>query len=377
MYHAISTLHGLEAVRKKPGMYIGGTDQRALHDCVLELLANSVEEHLAGRGSLIVVTLHEDGSLSVSDEGGGITTDLDPERQAPFIEVALTTLHFPAGRLPKPFRTFGSLGVGPKCVNAVSEWMRVKTVWNGREHQIGFARGCVQEPLRISTQPVLARGTDIRFKPDSEIFQTTIFDRYSLARTLDSLALLYPGLVLVLEDRRPNAATRPLTSLYHYPDGIKDYLNRLPQGRAGWRYEPLVIEDEANGIRIKLGFRFTEIANASILSFANSLPTVQGGAHEHGLLIGLADGFNALPESTSPLSASECRHGLHAFIAVWLDNPRFGGSTKDKLIKPEVEIAVRELTARGFKEWAATEGNHPKWLRESLIERRKSEADEN
>lgn len=367
--------HGLEAVRRKPGMYIGGTDQRALNHCVIEVVANSIEEHLAGRGSLITVTIRDDGSLSVTDEGGGISVTPHPKHQMPFIELALTTLHVPDDYLRRPYRVLGHCGVGTKCVNAVSEWMRVNTVWEGHEYEIQFTRGSIKEPLRQLPEPRLARGTIVRFKPDPEIFKSLTFDRNFLAARLDQLAVLHPGLALVLEDERPNPAHRSLTSLYYYPNGIADYLNVISIG-ATWRQpEPLVLKSEADGMRIALGFQFSETGNTSILSFANSSPTSRGGVHVRGFFNGLADAFNALSKPELEFQPEDLRTGLNAFVAVWLTDPYYGGSTKDELINPVVEAAVCELIVRGVKQWATESGKQAKWLMESLDEDRRAKAD--
>jgi DNA gyrase subunit B len=350
-------------------MYIGGTDQRALNNCVLEVLANSIEEHLAGRGSVITVAIHDDGSLSVTDEGGGISVAQHAQLQIPFIEWALTTLHVPDdGR--RPYRVLGHCGVGTKCVNAVSEWMRVNTVWEGREYEIQFMRGGVKEPLRLVPEPGLTRGTLIRFKPDPEIFKERTIDRNVLAARLDQLAVIHPDLAFVLEDERPSLIHKPLRSLYHYPNGIADFLNITSTGMR-WR-QPPTLKSDADGIRIAIGFQFNDSGNVSIQSFANSSPTCQGGAHEQGFFKGLANAFNALSGLDPRLEPDDLRRGLNAVIAVWLTEPYYGGATKDELINPEVETAVRELTARGVEQWAQEASQQVTWLIESLDEDRRS-----
>lgn len=366
--------HGLEAVRRKPGMYFGGTDQRALNSCVLEVLANSLEEHLEGRGSLITVAIHQDGSLSVRDEGGGISVAPHSQHKIPFIELTLTTLNM-SRDYRRPHRVLGHCGVGTKCVNAVSEWMQVNTVWEGREYEIQFTRGVVKEPLRQAPEPKLARGTMVRFKPDPEILKTLTFDRHYLAARLDQLAVLHPGLSLVLEDERPNPAGKTLRSLYYYPNGMADFL-KISGVAVRWpREEPLALKSEAAGLRIALGFQFTETRNVSIQSFANSSPTSLGGVHVQGFFKGLADAFNALSGLDPKLEPYDLAKGLTAVIAVWLMEPYYGGATKEKLINPEVETAVRELTARGVAEWAKESGQQAKWLIESLDRDRRAKTD--
>jgi len=365
-------LQGLEHVRRRPGMYMAGTDQRALHNCVLEVLANSIEEHLAGRGSVITVGLLADGSLSVADEGGGISVAPHHQYKIPFIELALTTLNLPDDYSKRKYRVVGHSGVGTKCVNAVSEWMRVNTVWEGREYEIEFTRGGIKQPLRPAPEPRLVRGTTVRFKPDQEMFKELTFDRNFLAGRLNQLAILHPGLSLVLEDERPNPAGSTLRALYYYPKGITDFLE-ITSVAVRWRQEaPLVLKSEEEEMKIALGFQFTETENVSILSFANSGPTSLGGTHVQGFLKGLAEAFNALSGLNPKLEPDDLRKGLNAVIAVWSSDPRFGGSTRDELINPEVEKAVRELTARGVEQWAKESGDRAKWLIESIDEDRRS-----
>lgn len=359
---------GLEAIRRKPGMYIGGTDQRALDGCVMELIANSIEEHLAGRGCLITVTIHDDGSLSVTDEGGGISVAPHPKHQIAFIELALTTLPEPDDYRKKTYRVFEHCGVGTKCVNAVSEWMCVNTVWEGREYQIQFARGDIKEPLQPAPQPKLVRGTIVRFKPDPTIFGALAFDWRFLATKLQHLAVLHPGLSLVLQDERPNAAGRTLVSLHHYPNGIADFLKVVSAGITWPQPEPLVLESTTNGIKIALGFQFIETGNTSVLSFANSARTHQAGVHVRGFFKGLTDAFNALSQPEPAFQPDDLCTGLNAFVAVWLDDPRYGGAVKEELLNPEVESAVREITARGVKQWVTESDEEAKLLIKSLVE---------
>jgi len=367
---------GLDLVRKRPGMYIGDPDQSGLNNCVMELVANSLEEHLAGRGAMITVTIHGDGSLSVADEGGGISVATVPEHSLHFLQLALTTLCVSPSPMSKPYRVLGLCGVGTKCVNALSEWMQVNTVWEGHEYHMAFSRGQVTKALTRIGEPKLARGSIIRFKPDSEIFKTLEFDRNFLAARLNHLAVLHPGLSIVLADERPNAANRPLAALYHYPNGIADFLRITDLGRYREPAEPLIVEGDINGIKVALGFQFTEMEIFSLLSFVNSSPTIDGGTHVRGFLKGLADGLNTLPDSDSRLTPADLDHGLMAVISVWLRTPYYCGATKDELANTEVEMAVRDLVSRGVKKWALQAGDHAKWLVESLVEHRQPKEDE-
>jgi DNA gyrase subunit B len=174
----------------------------------------------------------------------------------------------------------------------------------------------------------------------------------------------------VLVDERPNPANRSLTSLYHYPNGIADFLRSIDAPKYPASIAPFVMRDEINGIKVAIGFQFTETQTLSLLSFANSSPTVKGGTHVRGFLSGLADGLNALGHQSSPLTPADFHNNLIAFIAVWLADPRCDGAVKAKLINPEVEIAVRDLTSRRVREWAMNLDDNAKWMVESLLENR-------
>ncbi len=364
----------MEVVRRKPGMYIGGTDEAALLRCVIELIANSLEEHLVGRGASITVTIHDDGSLSVKDDGGGISVAVDPKHKIPFLEMALTNPFF-AGVHPKGSHSgLGGHGVGAKCVNAVSEWMRINTVWEGNEYQISFARGHISEPLTKLPTATLARGTIVRFKPDRDIFKVANFDRSTLAVRLDHLSVLHPGLEFWLLDERPNTANRPLVACFHYPNGISDFLKLTCPAKLRRHPEPMVIRGEVGGVKIGLGFQFIETDNSSVLSFANNSPTCLEGAHVRGFLRGLTDALNEFSKPEPAFQPNEIRAGLNAFIDVWLEDPHYGGSTKDELINPNVDLAMHGLTYNGVKAWIA-ESESARWVVESLQKERRGSPD--
>ena len=360
-----------EHVRKKPGMYIGGTDERALNNCIWELLVNSIEEHLAGRGSIITVTIHSDGSLSVQDNGGGISVEVDPEHNLPWLEAALTDF---TNRPPssKASYVLGLRGVGVKCVNAVSEWMQVNTVWQDVKYEIGFARGLTVEPLRKIHDSGVAPGTTVRFKPDREIFRTVDFDRHLLAKRLDWLAILHPALEFWLVDERPNSANRPMAILYHYPKGIADFLKVTFHGDQWYGYGtgPFAFSGNIDGMKIALGFQLAQTANSLVLSFVNSSRTELEGTHVDGFLQGLADGLSAVAGSPVPFTPHDVRRGICAVVAIWHAEPRYGGATKDELINPEVGLALQKFTRKNFSQWAADHEREAKWLAESVDERR-------
>lgn len=353
-------------------MYIGGTNEAALESCIFELIANSMAEHLARRCSSITVTIHDDGSLSVKDDGGGISVAIDPVQKISFLEMVLTSLLVHGEHLACSQYSFGLRGVGAKCVNAVSEWMKVSTVWQGDEYQIVFARGEINKPLTKSLKPNLERGTIVRFKPDPEIFKVTKFDRNALEIRLQHLAVLHPGLEFWLVDERPNAASRPLVACFKYPGGIADFLAVSCPANSRMHPEPIVFQGEAHGVKIACGFQFTDTGNTSVLSFANSSPTRRHGTHVQGFLQGLADAFNELAAGQLFFRPKDLRAGLNAFVGVWLTDPRYPGATKDELFNPEVELAMHEFTAGGLRQWAAESGERTQWLIEWLDEERQA-----
>lgn len=366
-----------EHARKRPGMYIGGTDERALAGCVSELIANSMEQCMAGRGTCIMISIHADGSVSVKDDGGGIPVELDQQHKIPFIELAFTMINVHGDHFRPPYQVLGSCGVGARCVNALSEWMRVNTVWEGMEYQISFARGQTAEPLTKLSENNLGRGTVVRFKADGSIFKTADIDKNRLAIQLDHLAILHPDIQFWLVDERPNSANRPLVVHFHYPNGIADFLDLTCP--FDWLKEstPCLLQHEKDGIKIELGFQFTRLDNSTLLSFANSSPTRKGGTHVQGFLKGLADVFNELADPKPPFQPKDIRMNLNACIGVWLAEPHYAGSTRDELGNEEVETSIREFVVGSVKRWLADSGQKAKWLVEWLDEKRRADVEPN
>jgi DNA gyrase subunit B len=362
---------GLEAVRRRPGMYIGGNDQRALHGCVFELVANSIEQHLDGRCSSLTVTIHSDGSLSVQDDGPGISVAADAQHGVSFIELAFTKLNFvPADESRQRRPSVGWTGVGAKCVNAVSEWMQIDTNQGTGTFRILFARGQVSEPLRALPEPEFARGTRIRFKPDHEIFGAATFDRKSLEVMLEPLAVLHPGFSVCLVDERLNDRNRHLVSHYKYPHGVVDFLELQAPLAHVMKSDILVLEGEAHGVKCLVGFRFVESMSTSLLTFVNDSPTPLGGTHLQGFLEGLTGVLNKTSRSQRPFNSQDVRLGLAAVVAIWLALPRFNGSTKNELANEEVRRVVFELTTKGLEHWVADPGRRIEWVIDFIEEQR-------
>lgn len=233
----LGKLEGLEAVRKKPGMYIGGTDERALHHCVSEVLDNSVDEHLANFCSRIEVNIHVDGSISIRDNGRGIPVDLHPTYKIPGVEMVLTTLHS-GGKYGQGGYKFsgGTHGVGAKCVNAVSEWFEVEVSRGGSVHHMKFERGKTVKKLEVIGK-ASGTGTYISFKPDAEIFkETTVFVSARISQRLRELAFLNSGLEIIFTDERPS---EPKPERYFYKDGVEEFVKQINQGKTPLHPKPI------------------------------------------------------------------------------------------------------------------------------------------
>lgn len=365
----IQPLSWPESVRKKPGMYIGGTGERGLNACLTELVANSLEQHLAGLCSSITVTIHDNGSASVKDDGPGISVALVPGHDIPFVELALTSLEvrtYPKRRYP----VMASAGVGTKAVNALSEWLTVSTISDAEEYQIEFSRGKVHKPLHKCPKRTTARGTTIRFKPDPEIFGVKTFDSNALTKTLEQVAILHPGFEVWFVDERPNSANRALVSHYLFPNGSADYLNLILPNETRIHPEPVQFSGEVSGVKVNVAFQFTESMNSWILSFANSSRSLLGGTHVAGFLRGLADGVNQFRGKRRPFKPHEVRIGLSAVVGVWLADPKWGRAWKGELINSEVEAVVRKLTFEKVRAWIGEIQKSDDWFIARLEEQR-------
>src|ERR1700712_1777890 len=261
----LGKLEGLEAVRKKPGMYIGGTDERALHHCVSEVLDNSVDEHLAGHCDHIEVTIHVDGSISIRDDGRGIPVDINKDSGLPGVELVLTTLHS-GGKYGQGGYKFsgGTHGVGAKCVNAVSEWFEVEVSRNEQVYHMEFERGKTVRKLEVIGK-ARGTGTYITFKPDAEIFkETTVFQSGRISQRLRELAFLNSGLEIVFTDERP-AEFKP--EIYFYKDGVEEFVKQINTGKVALHPKPIVIRKENH---VELDGKPAEVHAEVVLQYNDS-----------------------------------------------------------------------------------------------------------
>ena len=366
----IDKLEGLEAVRKRPGMYIGDPDERGLHHCVFEVLDNSIDEHLAGYCSRIKIAIHVDGSVSISDNGRGIPVDMHPKFGMPAVELVLTNLHAGGKFGQGAYKYSGGLhGVGAKCVNALADWFRADIMRNGKIHRIGFERGKTTEPLHVVGEVDPKKtGTTITFFPDATIFVDTIefkFDR--LATRLRELAFLNPGLVIDLEDERPESAKK--TSFF-YAKGIEEFVVQLGENKTVIHDEPVILHGKreieldydgkqtTDDVFADVVFQYNDSYNDQILCFANSIPNGDGGTHLTGFRTALTRGINQyakankiLKDKDPALSGDDVREGLVCVISVKMPNPRFSSQTKDKLVNTEIEGVISSIVYEGIMQY--------------------------
>src|SRR5256712_179325 len=276
----IDKLEGLEAVRKRPGMYIGDPDERGLHHCVFEVLDNSVDEHLAGCCDHVEVTIHVDGSVSIRDDGRGIPVDLHPKWKIPAVELVLTKLHAGGEIGQGAYKYSGGLhGVGAKCVNALSDWFKVEVSRDGNVYYMEFARGVTVRKLEVIGKSKHT-GTLITFKPDPTIFTiTTEFKFELLANRLRELAFLNPGLEIHLTDERGDA---PKKEAFLYKHGIEEFVKQLGENKQVLHPKPIVISRQRDEVFVDVVLQYNDSYNDQILPFANTIPNPDGGTHLTG-----------------------------------------------------------------------------------------------
>ena len=352
----LSSLKGLEAVRKKPGMYIGGTDERALHHCVSEVLDNSVDEFLAGYCTHIDVTIHADGSISIRDNGRGIPVDINKEEGIPGVELVLTRLHS-GGKYGQGNYEYsgGTHGVGAKCVNAVSEWFKVEVTRDGKIHAMSFERGTTKQQLHVIAEVKSKKqtGTLITFQPDPEIFQeTTEFKAERIITRLNDLAYINAPLSFTFLDERVDNA-KPVQ--IQHPNGVEDFVTRLVENKSTVHPKPILIKGSRDKVIVEIGLHYTDTYNEQLLCYTNAVPNPDGGTHSSGFRGSLTRAINQYAKNNSILkdkdpsiTGNDVLEGLAAIVSVKHPDPRFESQTKVKLITPEVESIVGSVSYEGL-----------------------------
>jgi len=347
----IDKLEGLEAVRKRPGMYIGDPDERGLHHCVFEVLDNSVDEHLAGFCDRVELTIHVDGSVSIRDDGRGIPVDIHPKFKIPAVELVLTNLHAGGKFGQGAYKYSGGLhGVGAKCVNALSDWFKVEVSRDGQVYYMEFARGVTIRKLEVIGKSKHT-GTLITFKPDPTIFTlTTEFKFDILANRLRELAFLNPGLEIVLKDERNEKSERFL-----YKDGIEEFVRQIGKGKQVIHPKPIVLSSKKDDVFVDCVLQYNDSYTDQILCFANSIANPDGGTHMTGFRTALTRAINQyarqntlLKEKDPAISGDDVREGLVCVLSVKLPNPRFESQTKVKLVNTEIDGIVSSIVYEGL-----------------------------
>jgi DNA gyrase subunit B/topoisomerase-4 subunit B len=340
----ILVLEGLEPVRRRPGMYIGGIDAAGLHHLLWEIVDNSVDEAMNGHAGRIVVTLHEDGaSATVADDGRGIPVDRHAQYKKPALELILTTLHAGGKFEAKNYYHSGGLhGVGASVVTALSEKLVARVRRDGGEWEQTFSRGKAAGPLR-KVGAARGSGTSIFFRPDPKIFPSVRFDARAIAERLEAKAYLHGGLVVEFHDQA--AGTK---AVYRYDDGLKAFLARIvgESGKTPIAGEVIPIVKDQDGLHLECALAWTEDTTERVFSYVNSIPTTAGGAHENGLRAGLVKAVrnyltvhNLLPRGLA-ITAEDAREGLVAVLAIKIPQPQFQGQTKERLNNSELTPLV-------------------------------------
>ncbi|SFP87766.1 DNA gyrase subunit B [Butyrivibrio proteoclasticus] len=349
----IQILEGLEAVRKRPGMYIGTTASRGLHHLVYEIVDNSVDEALAGFCDHIEVTINEDNTIVVKDNGRGIPVDVNHKSGLTGVEVVFTILHAGGKFGGGGYKVSGGLhGVGASVVNALSEWLEVQVTRDGKVYQQRYERGKVCYPLKVvGDAPTNATGTRVYFKPDALIFkETTVFEYNILKQRLREMAFLTKGLRISLTDKRVEEGEDPIKQTFHYEGGIKEFVEYLNKSKTSLYSDIMYFEGIKNNVQVEVSFQHNDSYNESIYTFVNNINTPEGGTHLEGFKAALTKTFNdyarankMLKDSEENLTGEDIREGLTAIISVKIEDPQFEGQTKQKLGNSEARGAVASV----------------------------------